>query len=89
MIRDRIGFSSAAGHKPRSSQLFSATQRPKSEYNLLKEVGGSEASSDTWSALIVIEQQSRSHIVEAGNLDERGWLGNLDFNKTSVAAEVA
>jgi hypothetical protein len=50
-----------ADHKPRWSQLFSATQRPKRERKSLKEGGGSEAGSDLSSALTAIEQQSKSH----------------------------
>src|ERR1700751_3321398 len=46
MIRDRIRFSSAAGYKPRCAELFSATQRPKREYERHKEGAGSEVASD-------------------------------------------
>jgi hypothetical protein len=40
MIRDRIRFSSAAGYNPQCAELFSATQRPKREYERHKKVQG-------------------------------------------------
>ena len=89
MIRDRIRFSSAAGHNPRCSRPSLQLRDRKGEYKLLKKLEGVRSRSDVRSALTLTEQQSTSQIVDAGNLAKRAWLASADFNRALVATEIA
>src|SRR6201987_4077123 len=89
MIRDRIRFSSAAGHNPRCSRPSLQLRDRKGEYKLLKKLEGVRSRSDVRSALTLTEQQSTSQIVDAGNLAKRAWLASAHFNRALVATEIA
>ena len=69
---------------------FSATERPKSEYKLLKEVEGVRS---RVGCVVRVDSYFRATVdvisCEAGNLAEHAWLANADFNRARVATEIA
>jgi hypothetical protein len=89
MIRDRIRFSSAAGHKPRCSRASLQLRDRKRNTKLLKELEG--VRSRVGCVVRVDSYRATVDVIncEAGNLAERAWLANADFNRARVATEIA